>query len=81
MKEDAKAILVTADFYSEFELYETTDPDDLLEWVRDMVNGRFRDLDETKHKLVASHDTMTTEEAIRVANDTIYTSDLDEEGV
>lgn len=79
-KDEVKVILVTADFYSEFELYETTDPDDLKEWVRDMVNGRFRDLDERYHELSATHDTMETEEAIRVADEIIYMSDLDEEG-
>jgi hypothetical protein len=72
-------VLVTADFYTEFELYETTDADDLKSWVRDMVNGRTRDLDETKHRIIASHETMDTETAIAEADPIIYMSDLDED--
>ena len=72
-------VLVTADFYSEFELYETKDPEDLKSWVRDMVNERFRKIDDTKHKIIASHDTMETEEAIKKADITIWCNDLVEE--
>ena len=74
-----KKILVTADFYTEFELYETTDADDLKSWVLDMVNGRTRDLDETKHRIIATHETMDTETATAEADDVIYMSDLDED--
>ena len=71
--------LITADFYSEYELYETSDPDDLTNWVRDMVNGRFRKIDDQKHKLITSHDEMDTDEAIKKADTIIYCNDLVEE--
>lgn len=72
-------VLVTADFYTEFELYETTDPDDLEQWVSDMVNARTRDLDETKHRIIATHETMDTETATAEADRIIYMADLDED--
>lgn len=71
--------LVTADFYSEFELYETSDPDDLKGWVSDMVNGRFRKLDDQKHKLIASYDDMETDDAIAKATVTIWCNELVED--
>jgi len=72
-------ILVTADFYSEFELYETSDPEDFKSWVRDMVNERPRDLDESKHQIIGFHETMETEEATKAADEIIYMTDLYEE--
>ena len=74
-----KKILVTADFYSEFVLYETTDADDLKNWVRDMVNERFRPLDESKHQLIGSSDDLLSEDAINAADEVVYMGDLEED--
>lgn len=76
---ETKIILVTADFYSEYTVYKTTDAADLKNWVRDMVNERYRPLDESKHALLENHDTISTEEAIEMANEVIYMGDLEEE--
>ena len=74
-----KKILVTADFYSEFMLYETSDADDLKNWVRDMVNERFRPLDESKHQLIGSSEEMLSEDAINAADEVVYMGDLEED--
>lgn len=74
-----KKILVTADFYSEFVLYETTDADDLKNWVRDMVNERFRPLDESRHQLIGSSDDLLSEDAINAADEVVYMGDLEED--
>ena len=75
----SKIVLVTADFYGEYELYQTSDPDDLETWVNDMVNGRFREIDSNKHKLIGDYNTMDTDKAIKMADTTIWCNDLVEE--
>ena len=78
MKE-TKIILVTADFYSEYTLYRTSDPEDFKSWVRDMVNERFRPLDESKHEIIGTDDDISSEAALKLADETIYMGDLEEE--
>lgn len=72
-------ILVTTDFYSEFELYETTDPDDLKEYLTALYNGESVEIDETKHELIGSQDDIDTQDAINAADETIYCYELTED--
>lgn len=72
-------ILVTTDFYSEFELYETTDPDDLKEYLTKLYSGEDVELDEAKHELIGSQDDIDTQDAINAADETIYTYELVED--
>ena len=69
-------ILVTGDFYSEYELYETNFIDDLKAWIKAALNGENKPLDSNKHKLIGSHDTICTDDAIKQADMTIYVADL-----
>lgn len=69
-------ILVTTDFYSEFELYETTDPDDLKEYLTALYNGESVELDETKHTLLGSHDDISADDARAAADEIIYNYEL-----
>lgn len=72
----SKKIFVTEDFYAYFELYETTDPDDFKTWVSDMVNERYRKIDDSKHKLIGDCNTMDTDEATEMADEIIWCNDL-----
>lgn len=67
-------ILVASDFYSEFELYETSDPNGLKDNIKRLINGE--DVDISKHTILGTHDTIDTQEAIAQADKIIYTSEL-----
>lgn len=69
-------ILLASDFYYEYELYETNDPEALKSWMRDMMNGRFSKMDETKHKLLGSQDDLDLEEAQAAADEIISDSEM-----
>ena len=68
-------ILVASDFYSEFELYETSDPDGLKDSIKRLINGE--DVDTNKHTILGTHDTIETQEAITQADEVIYISDFE----
>lgn len=72
-------IMIASDFYCEYEIYETSAPDDLRAWIKDMINGRFSKLDETKHKVIGSQDDMDTESAVSMADEILYDSDMYED--
>lgn len=68
-------VLITADFFSDFELYETTDPAALKEAARRaMLYGE--PIADPVHVLTGSIDNMTTEEATAAADMIIYTRDF-----
>ena len=69
-------ILITSDFYYEYELYETDDADGLKELVKRMINGEDITPDPAKYKFLGFHDDITTEEAIAAADEIIFTSDF-----
>lgn len=70
-------ILIAADFYTEFELYETESPADLIEQATSAyMDGT--DIDTNKHRLIGSQDDMTAEEATAQADEIIYTSEIAE---
>ena len=68
-------ILIAGDFYSEFELYETSDPDGLKDSIKRLINGE--DVDTSKHTILGTHDTMETQETIKQADKVIYISDFE----
>lgn len=71
-------ILVAADFYTEFELYETEFPEDLIEQATSAyMDGA--EIDTNKHRIIGSHDSMTAEEARDQADKIIFTSELEED--
>jgi hypothetical protein len=73
-----KKIMIAADFYTEFELYETESPADLIEQATSAyMDGA--EIDTSKHRLIGSQDSMTAEEARDQADEIIFTSELDEE--
>ena len=67
-------ILVASDFYAEYELYETNDPEDLKEVVKRLATGE--DADTSKHTVLGYQDTMDTQEAIAQADEVVFISDL-----
>ena len=76
-------VLITSDFYYEYELYETDDIDDLRETTRRMANGEDVSPDESKHTLLGTHDDYWLEDVKAEADEIIFISDLidDEETV
>ena len=70
-------ILIAADFFAEFELYETSDPAGLAAWIKQAATeAEPGPLDNKKYRLLASHDNMTTEEARALADHVLFTSDF-----
>ena len=68
-----KKVLIAADFFSNFELYETKSPYGLKNWVAiTTATGEPPELDPDKFKLLGSQDTMTAEEAQKIADETIF---------
>lgn len=74
-------VLITEDFYSNYELYETEDISELKDYVSLMANGKSAELDETRHILVGSQDDIDTETAIKEADEIIYISDFEGEHI
>lgn len=77
-------VLITTDFFSDYELYETSDADDLKRFAIETAkawNGEceYPELDESKHHLIGSMDDISTEEATAQADMIIYPLDLIEE--
>ena len=70
-------ILIAADFFAEFELYETSDPAGLVDWIKKAATGTDPGrLDDKKNRLLGSHDNMTTETARSLADRVMFTSDF-----
>ena len=64
-------VMITSDFYSEYELYRTEDPEDIK---KDITN-----IDTSKHELIGSHDDIWTDEALKMADEVIYIEDYMED--
>ncbi len=74
-------VLITSDFYSEYELYETDNPTGLKNYVALMANGYDVDPDPKQYRLLGSDSDFTTCEAIEMADEIIYVSDYIHEEV
>ena len=71
-------VLITSDFYSEYELYETDNLAGLKNYVALMANGGDTELDPKQYKLLGTDDNITTEDVIKMADEIIYISDYEE---
>lgn len=77
-----KKILIADDFYSDFVLYKTNYPEELISTVKKLLNGENAEIDEKKHKEIGSSNgkkLLSTETAIQKADEIIFTSDLYDE--
>lgn len=72
-------VLIASDFYSEYELYETDDLEDLIEVTRRMANGEDITPDENKHTLLGSHDDYFLEDVKAEAEVTLFITDFIED--
>lgn len=72
-------ILFADSFYSEFELYETSNPEDLKATIKKLVNGEPANIDETQHTIIGSQDDLETDDAINQADETIFSFELYED--
>jgi len=72
--------LITTDFFTDFELYDTSDLEGLKAYAKNITEGIVPDLDGSVHAFLGSQDDMTAQEATEAADTIIYLSDI-EEGV
>ena len=71
-------ILIASDFYAEYELYETNNPEHLKQHIAELVNGD--DIVYNEHfECIGNQDTMDTQEAIAQADEVVFISDLIDE--
>lgn len=68
-------VLITSDFYSEYELYETDNLAGLENYVSLMVNGGDANLDPEQHKLLGSDNDFAICEVKEMADEFIYITD------
>ena len=72
-------VMITSDFYSEFELYKTDDLEKLKELSKEYLAQGEIEIDINKYKLLCCQDDITTEAALKISDEIIYLSDLDTE--
>ena len=72
-------ILFADDFYSNFELYETKEPDELKSIIKRLANGEDAEIDKKRRLIGSSNDNLLTDIAIRKADEIVWTSDLIED--
>jgi len=71
-------ILIASDFLYEYELYKTDKPQELKKHITKLLNGE--DItDKGDFELLGYQDTMTTDEALEIADETWYISDIIDE--
>ena len=79
-EDEIMKVLITSDFYSDFELYETEHLNGLKNWIAlSIVSDKPIDLDPKQYKLIGNQDTMDTQDAIDQADETLFTSDFMED--
>jgi len=69
-------VLITSDFYTDYELYETEKPNGLKNWVAlSMMQPDPLPLNPNVYRLIGTQDEITEEDARSQADEIIYTSD------
>jgi len=68
-------IMISSDFYGEYELIKATDAEAVREYARKAANGIDADLP-ADAEIIGSSDDITTDEAIQTADEIIFISDL-----
>ena len=72
-------VMIAADFYSEYELYKTEDPEDLEKVTAAYVNGEDITPDPGKHELIGSQDNIFFDDAKAMTDKVIFLSDYEQE--
>ena len=68
-------VLITSDFYSEYELYETNNLEGLKNYVSLMANGIDVNLNPEQHKLLGTDNNFAICEVKEMADEVIYITD------
>jgi len=71
-------VMITTDFYADYELYRTEDPEDIKANMIDFIEGT-KEPDKSKHELIGSQDDFWTDEAIEMADEVIFIGDYEQE--
>lgn len=71
-------VLVTSDFFADYELIETENIDETKKRIKDLVSGKDVKIDQY-YSIIGSVDNMTAEDARNQADEIIYISDFEEE--
>ena len=71
-------LLVTSDFFADYELIETENIDETKKRIKDLVSGKDVKIDQY-YSIIGSVDNMTAEDARNQADEIIYISDFEEE--
>ena len=71
-------VLLTSDFFADYELIETENIDKTKERIKDLVNGK--EFQEDKYySIIGSVDNIGSEEARNQADEILYISDFEED--
>lgn len=71
-------VLLTSDFFADYELIETENIDKTKERIKDLVSGKDIQIDQY-YSIIGSVDNMTTQEAQAAADQVLYISDFEED--
>ena len=70
-------VLITEDFYTDFILYETDNPEALRKYAQEAANGNTEAT--TDARIIGTSDELLSEEAIKAADEIIYLSEYIED--
>lgn len=77
---ETKLVLVTSDFYSEYELYRTSDVEDLKEYFRKLLKEENVDPDPAKHELIGNQDDIwNIRPFLKIIDEVFYIYDFEED--
>lgn len=71
-------VLVTSDFFADFELIQTENIDKTKDRIKEALSGKDIQIDQY-YTVIGSSDDTTTEEAQKAADEVIYLSDFEED--
>ena len=72
-------VMITSDYYNEYELYKTEDLSDIENSLKTYFETGVYEMDPGKHELIGSQDTIDTDDAIETADKILYIDDYDPE--
>lgn len=72
-------VMITSDFYSEYELYRTDDFEGLKDLYKEYLEQGEIEIDINKYKLLCCQDDITTEAALKIADQVLYIGDIESE--
>lgn len=71
-----KTVLITSDFFSQYELYRTADVEELKDIIRAYEAGEDIAPNPDRHQLIGSQDEISTEDAKQRTDEIIYFEDI-----